>query len=182
MDSRALLILDIDETLIHATEKKLDGEPDFMCYDYHVYRRPHLVEFLLECQENFDMAVWSSATEGYVERIVDNIFPAAIKLEFVWSRSRCTRKHEPETQDWRFVKNLRKVKRLGFDLNRMLIIDDDIQSACRNYGNVIYVQEFLGDPHDRELFLLKDYLKTLSDVENVRAIEKRSWKSEFTDE
>jgi carboxy-terminal domain RNA polymerase II polypeptide A small phosphatase len=37
---KKLLILDLDETLIHATSKKLSREPDFIVFDYFVYKRP----------------------------------------------------------------------------------------------------------------------------------------------
>lgn len=36
-----LLILDLDETLIHSIETKLDVEPDFYFEPYYVYKRPY---------------------------------------------------------------------------------------------------------------------------------------------
>jgi len=35
-DNKILLILDLDETLIHATDQKIEGEPDFSIFDYLV--------------------------------------------------------------------------------------------------------------------------------------------------
>ena len=55
---RTLLILDIDETLIHASERPLDREPDFGVGPFSVYRRPGLAEFLEFCQSKFQVAVW----------------------------------------------------------------------------------------------------------------------------
>jgi RNA polymerase II subunit A small phosphatase-like protein len=91
-EEKKLLILDIDETLIHATNKSLDRLPDFMISKYQVYKRPYLDEFLQEIKEDFLLAIWSSASDDYVRAVVEKIIPKEIKLEFVWGRSRCTLK------------------------------------------------------------------------------------------
>jgi len=57
MVSRKLLILDLDETLIHARETALDREADFRVAHYHVFRRPHLDAFQEQCFRWFDVAV-----------------------------------------------------------------------------------------------------------------------------
>ncbi len=60
-DEKTLLILDVDETLIHATDKELNQKVDFKIFDYYVYKRPFLDEFLEEVKTDFQMAIWSSA-------------------------------------------------------------------------------------------------------------------------
>jgi RNA polymerase II subunit A small phosphatase-like protein len=87
--NKILLILDLDETLIHATEKKLDIDYDFKFTDYFVYKRPDLEWFLETMNEKFKLAIWSSADDKYVEEIVQQITPTSINLEFVWGRTRC---------------------------------------------------------------------------------------------
>ncbi|MEO0790655.1 MAG: HAD family hydrolase, partial [Bacteroidota bacterium] len=89
-EEKILLILDVDETLIHATEKELSQKVDFKIFNYNVYKRPFLDEFLEEVKSNFLLAIWSSASDDYVEEITKRIIPKEIKLEFVWGRSRCT--------------------------------------------------------------------------------------------
>lgn len=44
--NKPLAILDVDETLIYATKEKLIREPDFEVFDYRVYKRPNLNEFI----------------------------------------------------------------------------------------------------------------------------------------
>nr|WP_052430468.1 NIF family HAD-type phosphatase [Sporocytophaga myxococcoides] len=39
-DKRILLILDLDETVIHASKTQLDRQADFIVYNYHIYKRP----------------------------------------------------------------------------------------------------------------------------------------------
>ena len=64
---KILVVLDLDETLIHATKNELGRKADFQIFDYHVYKRPYLNEFLTEINEHFLLAVWSSASDDYVE-------------------------------------------------------------------------------------------------------------------
>ncbi len=175
-NDRILLILDLDETLIFAAEGQLEREPDFRVGPYAVYRRPHLENFLECCQRNFEIAVWSSSGAEYLAGVLRRILPAELTPAFVWDRDRCVRAFDAEQQETCFVKDLKKVKRLGYDLDRVLIVDDTPQKIHRNYGNAIYVSPFYGDDQDDELLHLSRYLESLCHSRNVRAIEKRGWK------
>lgn len=180
-----LLILDLDETLLHASTRELGRPADFTLFDYHVYLRPHLPEFLREASRHFELAVWSSAADDYVAEVVRRIFPADVPLAFVWGRSRCTycfnhhafeeSGHADYRDHYDYVKVLKKLRRRGYRLERVLIVDDTPAKAKRNFGNAIYPSEYLGQPHDDELLRLLAYLLQLKDAENVRLIEKRDW-------
>ncbi len=189
-EDKMLLILDLDETLIHASFKALSRSADFQLFGYHVYKRPYLETFILSCSQYFKLAVWSSASDDYVEEMVKRIIPSAIQLEFVWGRSRCTYCFDASSfesadyadyfRHYNYVKVLKKVKRRGYALERVLIVDDTPAKSRRNYGNVIYPKEYLGDVEDNELLLLLDYLIQLKDVKDVRIIEKRGWRDKAT--
>ena len=73
---------------------------------------------------------------------------------------------------------MKKLKRKGFQLERILIVDDTPHKSTDNFGNAIYPKEFKGESTDNELKLLAQYLKTLKDKENVRRLEKRNWRSQ----
>ena len=75
MEDRVLLILDVDETLLHAADAPLDHEADFVLGSFHVYLRPGLGEFIDYAMDHFAVAVWSSATEVYVHQLVGRAFP-----------------------------------------------------------------------------------------------------------
>jgi RNA polymerase II subunit A small phosphatase-like protein len=190
MDNRILLVLDLDETLIHATATKLGDDFAFRIYHYYVYKRPGLDAFIAACAEKFQLAVWSSASDDYVAEVVKRIFSEEIKLAFVWGRSRCTPLVAPRIDDYgyynpdglshyEYAKLLKKVKRRGFNLNRVLIVDDTRAKVRNCYGNAIYPEPFLGNPNDTELMILAEYLDTLKAVENTRSIEKRQWQQRF---
>ena len=111
--TKKLLILDLDETLIHASESSLATPHDFEVGPYFVYKRPGLAQFLETVNKHFELAVWTSSTKSYAEPIVENIFPPNVSLSFVWSRERCTWRFDPEFFDHEWTKNLAKVKRRG---------------------------------------------------------------------
>ncbi|MEL8054775.1 MAG: HAD family hydrolase [Pseudomonadota bacterium] len=185
---KILLILDLDETLIHGTYTELDRQAEFMVGDIHVYKRPFLHEFLSGCAEYFTLAIWSSASDNYVREIAREIAIQDTDWAFVWGRSRATlpRRVDPNTgmstfysPDSVYEKPLSKVARKGWKLERILIVDDTPQKARRNYGNAIYPKPFEGDLSDNELPKLLEYLKSLKDSKNVRRVEKRFWRSEL---
>ena len=181
-ENKTLLILDLDETLIHATEASLDQPADFQVAHFNVYKKPFLEEFIHTVRQSFLLAVWSSASDDYVSEIVSRIFGEETKLEFAWGRSRCTHRRNlrldefrDNTDDYHYLKTLKKVKRQGYKLERILIVDDTPQKLRRNYGNAIYIRKYQGDPADNELLVLAEYLEYLKNEENVRAIGKRGW-------
>jgi len=187
MHQKPLLILDLDETLIHATAEKIRDDFAFQVYDYFVYKRPGLNTFLTHCAAHFQLAVWSSASDDYVQAVVSQVFPPGITPTFVWGRSRCTRFRLPEQDEYGFssldyasnyeyAKRLKKVMRRGFDLKKTLIIDDTPAKVSQNYGNAIYIKPYLGEQDDCELAPLAAYLYSLRAIENVRTIEKRHWR------
>jgi TFIIF-interacting CTD phosphatase-like protein len=178
---RILLILDLDECLVHATEQRLPREHDFVVGPYYVYRRPGLQDLLYGCAQAFDLAFWSSGTTDYVEAIINEITPEGVEPRFIWARPRCIRRFDYDRCEETFLKDLRKVKRLGYSLGRVLIVDDEPVKLSRNYGNAIYVRPFTGQPEDDELNRLLPYLLSIQHVADVRGVEKRGWRSTSVD-
>lgn len=174
---KTLLILDLDETLIHATERKLAVDADFQYGEYFIYKRPNLDAFLAEMNIHFDLAIWSSAGDKYVLDVVNLIKPVEIDFQFIWSRSRCTIRRDYELGNYVYEKRLKKIKKQGFRLERALIVDDSPEKTRNNFGNAVYVVPFEGDQNDTELNILSSFLKSIKDVDNVRTKEKRGWRN-----
>lgn len=173
-----LLILDLDETLIHASSAALERAPDFMVDDFHVYARPRAHEFVSFCRLHFRVAVWTSASESYARAITDHLLGSDYPLEFLWTRERCTAVYDPGSQTREWVKDLKKVRRRGYSLDRVLMVDDTPTNLVRNYGNLIRIRAFEGDARDVELQLLMPYLLQLRAVSDVRSVDKRLWRAE----
>ncbi len=173
---RLLLILDLDETLVYANEKPLDRPWSFTAGGYYVYQRPHVGTFLLESLSRFDLAVWSSAGRDYVVQVVENLFEEPRHLKFVWTRERCTLRFDSHSGAHFALKDLKKVKRAGYDLSRVIVVDDSPEKLGRHYGNHVRVAPYGGEPEDDELMVLLPYLERLDSLEDVRPVEKRGWR------
>ena len=177
---KKLLILDIDETLIHATETPLDREADFRVAQYYVYMRPHVQQFMEFCREHFHVAAWTTATPDYAALVLAHICSEDYPFEFVWCRDRCTFRGEGYDGNLRWLKDLKKVRKQGWSLDQVLMLEDQPANLLRHYGNVIRIDPFDGDPEDMELKRLMPFLLELKLAENIRTIEKRGWKSRFS--
>lgn len=173
---RILLILDVDETLIHADESSGTRPANFHVGHYSVCRRPGLEDFFQSLRADFTFAIWSSSESRYLSDILKQILPNELDLAFVWDRTRCTQRIDHERQTTYFSKNLKKVRRLGYDLDRVLIIDDTPEKVEQYFGNALYVTPWYGDPSDTELPRLAAYLQTLCHLTNLRSLEKRFWR------
>ena len=176
MSHRKLLVLDLDETLIHATEQSLEREADFMVGKYHVYARPYLKEFLQYAFREFDVGVWTSAGAQYAKDIVSEVFKDTVPL-FLFSSLRCTLRRNFNTNEYVPVKRLSKLKSMGYRLEQIIAIDDTPEKHKENYGNLVHIQEYKGEANDAELPLLSEYLGELAREPNIRAVEKRGWRS-----
>ena len=171
-----MLVLDLDETLIFATEQPLIRPCDFQAGPYAVYRRPFVREFLEECLTNFEVGIWTSSTRSFADAIVTDLFSGIQSPSFVWSRERCTRRLNEHSLEYDWLKDLAKLKRQGYRLESVIMVDDTPAKLSRNYGNLICAKSWEGDLADKELPKLLIYLKTLLSVPNVRKVDKRDWR------
>lgn len=131
--------------------------------------------------------MWTSGGADYMREVIENIFPCGgVGLIFAWSHGRITRRYDPFLYTHYDVKDLRKIRPLGYTLERTLIVDDTRRKAERNYGNLVAVRPFEGlflgedgkeDEQDDELLVLAKYLETVSFCANYRVLEKRDWRS-----
>ncbi len=166
---KQLLILDLDETLIHSATKRLKHKEAFMLGQYFVYTRPYLSWFLAEASNLFRIGIWSAADEEYVSDMVEQILPKDIELEIMWGQSWCTHKLNSETNTYVYEKNINKLAKLNFKLEEIIFVDDSLYNAKVNKENAIVIKPFYGDQNDQELKTLLDDLSTLHNVEDIRS-------------
>lgn len=172
---KPLLIFDLDETLLFATKERLSREPDVVFDEYYVYFRPGYDEIIIELVGYFDISIWSSSGDNYVAFMANAIKPKSIEFAFVWGYSRCTQKYDLDLGHHYMLKNLKKPKRKGYSLSKMLIVDNTPAKVQANYGNAIYIRDYHGSETDHELYRLKDYLIQIHNSPSYRRIEKRNW-------
>ncbi|NUP14028.1 MAG: HAD family hydrolase [Polyangiaceae bacterium] len=178
---KLLVILDLDETLVHVPDHPLPGRADFSVHGHAGYRRPHLADFLEDLRSRYAVGIWTAAGCDYAEAVVSEIISWRAELAFLWSAERCTQHFDHETRNRTTIKKVRKVRTQGYDLDRVLFVDDSPEKHLRNYGNLIPIKPFLGDRTDAELPAVASYIHSLAGCPDVRSVEKRFWRATRTD-
>uniref|UniRef100_A0A7N0UDD9 Mitochondrial import inner membrane translocase subunit TIM50 n=2 Tax=Kalanchoe fedtschenkoi TaxID=63787 RepID=A0A7N0UDD9_KALFE len=65
--------------------------PDTTYGSFYVYKRPFVEDFLKFCFERFEVGLWSSAREWYVDNALDCLMSGLKpKLAFIWGHKKCT--------------------------------------------------------------------------------------------
>ncbi|XP_022143931.1 uncharacterized protein LOC111013724 [Momordica charantia] len=154
--------------------------PDASYGSFHVYKRPHCEEFIKFCLERFEVGIWSSAREWYMNNALDSIMIGLRgKLLFAWDQTECTRtcffdlekKERPI-----FLKELKKVWLLRtltkFSSSNTLLIDKEPYKALLNPPHTaIFPNEYKADDVEDGGFKcgsdLRLYLEKLAEAEDV---------------
>lgn len=150
-----ILVLDIDETMVHTTQhmsKTAIIEDCFPAMGYVSQKRPYLDLFLWKLLQDPDyrVLIWSAGSYDYVHEVVRNIIPDELKhrLLGIMTADDCN-----EMRD----KPLSKVRRM-FPGEDIMIIDDREGVTGFDELNHLRMHPYQGEPHDEELASLWEYL------------------------
>ncbi|SOV13100.1 mitochondrial import inner membrane translocase subunit TIM50, putative [Plasmodium gaboni] len=117
---------------------------------WRVLKRPYADRFFKELSSFYEIVIWS-----------DDNFPVAQEVISKWGipaigclhRDQCSKKKKS------YVKDL---KRLGRNLDRVVMIDHDPKAFMLQPDNGILIKEFHGDLNDKEMLCLIDLLKSFA--------------------
>ncbi|PQP98153.1 uncharacterized protein Pyn_04067 [Prunus yedoensis var. nudiflora] len=94
---KKLLVLSLGGLLCHRVHRYERAKiPSFRYVDasygsFRVYKRPHSEDFMKFCLERFDVGIWSSAKEWYLDNALDCVMKGLrSKLVFAWDQDKCT--------------------------------------------------------------------------------------------
>ena len=143
------LVLDLDETLIHFKSNPNNESSG------KIMIRPFLYDFLKNIKKDFELIIFTAATQDYADPIIN-----AIEKDEKYFDHRLYRIHTTII-DNDFVKDLSK---LGRDLNRTIIVDNMKQNYKNQPNNGITIRPFWGkDVEDTALVDLLDILIKIAD-------------------
>lgn len=174
---RPLLVLDLDETLIHCSKKDFYGSQTVLG-GYYMAIRDGLDDFLQRISDHYDLMIWSNGGEDYVNLMVEAIWPSDIPLVAIYSAKQCGLEIKDGKGEPMFKEVSKLVKRMPqYTKERVLALDDTPHKHKHNFGNLVRISPFEGLP-DRELELAANYLISISTCENFRGLEKRWWQTQ----
>lgn len=176
---RKILVLDLDETLIHSRHDsgggvlrplvKSDVPPDFVLQvtiDRHpvkffVHKRPHVDFFLSVVSQWYDLVVFTASMEIYGSAVCDRLDRGQGILQRRFYRQHCKIDTGSFTKDLSFVNP---------DLSNVVILDNSPGAYKGFPENAVPIKSWFEDPGDTALLNVLpffDALRFCSDVRNV---------------
>ena len=172
INQKIKLILDLDNTLIYSTVQKIDKLQNGTRIDnkFYVYKRPHLDNFLSTLSEFCDLAIYTSSTQEYADKILNFIDRQNVIHEKLY-RHNCVYSNNKYFKD---------VLKLGYQNKKILIIDDNPQCYLNMKENIIHIKFWNGDEKDDSLLKIKNIIKSFysSGRFSIGQIINSTWLSE----
>lgn len=163
---KKVLVLDLDETLIHSTSRGSRNH-DYMievlldkhiCL-YYVYKRPYVDSFLKKVSEWYKVVVFTASLKEYADPVIDYLDPEKKIFSKRYFRESC------QFRNGIYMKDLQIIEK---DLSKICLVDNSSFSYEINKENGIPIETWINDPKDRELLNLLPFLDALRFVEDVR--------------
>jgi len=177
---RKILVLDLDETLIHSHHSGISRQmvkpgtpPDFVIkvviekhpVSFYVHKRPHVDYFLDIVSEWYDLVVFTASMEIYGAAVADKLDRNRNILSKRFFRQHCTLHFGGYTKDLTCITK---------DLSSIFILDNS-PGAYRAYpDNAIPIKSWFCDPRDTALLNLLPALDALRFTSDVRSFLSRN--------
>ena len=167
---RLIVVLDLDETLIHTTditdryspnlynpETLRDQTPEAFLIRVKgeillCRKRPGVHQFLARASSLFDLVLYTAGEEDYATEVLKELDPTCDLFLGRFFRSSCVQ--NPDTGE--FLKDLKRVPRVN--LKRCVLVDNNPASFAMQPNNGILIESFYVSATDRELRVLFDVL------------------------
>lgn len=158
---RPLLVLDLDETLIHCTgdislEGRFQMKLDFRRDDGVIIPgllnlRPYVREFLAGVSQHYEIAVFTASLNYYAHTIIDILDPKRDYISHVLDRNYCSKSITGQ-----LVKDLRVFS--PKPLNEIILVDNNMYTFAPQLGNGVPIFHYFNDDEDTQLKKLQAFL------------------------
>ncbi|KAK9839705.1 hypothetical protein WJX81_007183 [Elliptochloris bilobata] len=167
------VVLDVDETLVCAFKpgkvpSALRGRGTFSLNVLGagrlvIFKRPGLNEFLLRLSSFAEIVAFTAGMQGYAEPLLNALDPEG--------RLFSCRLYREATLSVRGRENVKDLGRLGRDLARVVLVDDNAWSFLLQPANGVPAVPYLGSPNDGHLLgVILPLLEALSRARDVRPV------------
>ena len=183
--NRKLLILDLDETLIHSDLDFLLKEKNVK-YDTVLYFdseeekniplpiiiRPGIYDFLDYASKNFDLVVFTASDQQYADAIINYI-----ERDKKYFKMRLYRNNCIFIDPGLYIKDLRIFDSFK-KLEDIIILDNSLFSFANQLNNGILITSFFDDKEDTFLYNAKEYLEFIKNEKDIREVNKENFRFE----
>ena len=154
-----VLVLDLDETLVHFDDEGGENK---------VYFRPYVEKFLKKMHEYYEIIIFTAALKEYADPIIDYLDPENKMITKRFYR-----------RDTLFVNgeySLKDLEKVGKDLSKVIIIDNIPENFNKQIKNGIFIKSWYGDDNDTCLLGL---IPILEEVVNSSTPDVRIFLSDY---
>ena len=184
--NKKLLILDIDETLVHSDldfslkEKKEVKDDSILHFNSEEEKnipvplivRPGTKKFLDYAVEKFDLVVFTASDKQYADVVIDYL-----EKDKKYFKMRLYRNHCIFIEPGLYIKDLRIFSGIK-KLEDIIILDNSLFSFANQLNNGILITSFFSDMNDTFLENVKCYLNYIKNEKDIRIINKKSFRFE----
>ena len=165
---RPLLLLDLDETLIHSSERNPESFDMQLTFEEDpgtkvilgLNFRPYLLKFLTCVQEFFELGIFTASTKDYATRIIEQIDPCRKIFSIVLFRQDCL-----HIKDNIYLKDLLIIGNRSPE--EVFLVDNNSYFFYNQLENGIPIIPFLEDRNDTQLVHLLFFLVYLATLPSV---------------
>ena len=175
--SKKILLLDLDETLIHADFAKeyendtknpydtiISFESENEINNVGIFLRPGVKLFLENLSKFFEIGIFTASVSEYADEVIKFLDPENNFIKFKLYRQNCV-----NVNDILKVKDLRILK--NFDLKNVVLVDNNMYSFAAQLSNGILINSFYFNKNDNELYNVYGYLMNyIYQAEDVRKV------------
>jgi Dullard-like phosphatase family protein len=177
--TKKLLLLDLDETLIHAD---FDGEYPSKSYDavisfmgkkgekcsVGVFIRNGLSFFLENVSKEFEIGIFTASTQEYADAVIKYIDPDNKYFKFKLYRDACVSACGVN------IKDLSLISSDDNDMKRIVLVDNSLYSFANQIRNGVLINSFYNDKNDYDLLNVMNYLLNyLVKADDVREVNEQ---------
>jgi len=176
-EGKKTLVLDLDETLVHCSDLDCCSAPDVhlpvqfpngeeVLASLHI--RPYVQECLQAANQDYEVIVFTASHQCYADVVLDYLDPDGSLVHHRLYRENCILVQGLYVKDLRILRNR--------DLERVVIVDNAVYSFGYQLDNGIPIISWVEDRQDRELLNLVDYMKLLAAAEDIRVLNRETFK------
>ena len=134
------LVLDIDETISHTMK---------LSFGNYFLLRPGVIHLIKKCYHFFEIDIFTAAIKRYADNIVNKLDPNDVYINYRFYREHCI---------YEGTKTVKKLVRIGRELNKIIFVDNIKYNAKYNMDNLYHVSSWKDDVYDKEIYKLLDLL------------------------
>ena len=158
------LVIDLDETLIHASATESTGF-DFSItihnmsepVDMYIFVRPGSIDLIRTLGPFYEIVIFTASSQEYADAVIDRIDPFGMVKHRLYKES-CLLLNDCRVKD---------LSLLNRKLDRVIIMDNSPTSYVLHPNNSIAIRTWTSDKSDQELFKVMEMLMEIKDEKNI---------------